>query len=264
MMNLIRADIYAMVRGKGLYITFGLIFLLNVLIVGAQGSGSVGIHFGDETLGVETQDFEFDGIRSVVLLYTNMSNMMFFSLPLIILASAPIFTHGTVKNDISWGISRAKLYGSKLCVAMALCVFMVLFYMGTGVAIATVLSGWGGVVPDGYWANLFQTVGAQTLLLMAMVAVGVFFVFTFKRTSLAMGALIVFCFAPGFAIAFLADTSVFFVRMMDFDLMLGIMRLGYLNQLEMSSVISLLGVGVFYIFVATVGGIVLFKRAEIK
>jgi ABC-2 type transport system permease protein len=99
MMNMIRADIYAMTRGKGLYITFGLIFLLNILLINAQGSGTIGIHFSDGTLGVEAQELGFDGIMSVVLLYTNMSNMMFFLLPLIILASAPIFTHGTVKEN---------------------------------------------------------------------------------------------------------------------------------------------------------------------
>ncbi|MCL2717843.1 MAG: hypothetical protein FWE14_03575 [Lachnospiraceae bacterium] len=264
MMNIIRADIYAMIRGKGLYITFGLIFLLNILMINAQGSGTVGIHFSDGALGVEMQELGFDGIRSVILLYTNMSNMMFFLLPLIILVSAPIFTHGTVKNDISWGISRTKLYLSKLCTAITLCIIMVLFYMGTGMGIATILNGWGGVAPNGYWTNLFQTVGTQTLLLMAMTAIGVFFVFTFKRTSIVMGAFIVFCFAPGFAIALLVDAGLFFTQMMDFDLMLGIMRLGYLSQLETNSILSLLMVGVFYILVTTIGGITLFKRAEIK
>jgi len=42
------------------------------------------------------------------------------------------------------------------------------------------------------------------------------------------------------------------------------MRLGYLSQLETSSIFSLLMVGVLYILVATIGGITLFKRAEIK
>jgi len=262
MMNIIRADIYAMIRGKGLYITFALLVLLNYVQISSQGN--FGITLTDEALGVETRAVGLDGIRSAMLLYENMSVTMFFLLPLVLLAAAPIFTHGTVKNYISWGISRTKLYFSKLCISVALCIIMVFFYMSTGMAIATVLNGWGGVAPDGYWLIVFQTLAAQTLLLIALSCIGVFFVFTFKRTSIVMGAYAAFCFAPGMAIALLVDKGFNITRLMDFDLMLGLMRLGYLSQLETDSVFFLSVAGVFYIIVATTCGITLFKRAEIK
>jgi len=267
MMNIIRADIYAILRGKALYITFGLIFLLVSLVVGAQAANGVniGINLASiDEVGVVMPDIEFDGMRSVTLLYTQMNNMIWFLLPLILVASAPTFTHGTIKNDIAWGVSRAKLYFAKLIIAIGLCVLMVLFYMGVGMALATALFGWGGAASDGFWLNVFQTLSAQTFMLIALTCIGIFCVFTFRRTSIVNGIYIAFCLVPTMVILLLVDVNPNVARLLDFDVMLGISRLGFLSQLETSAILTTLGVGVFYIFAATIGGIALFKRTELK
>jgi len=263
MIGLIRAEAYAILRGKALYITLGAMFLLHILVIGTQMH--IGVDFSSvESMGLESPDIGFDGVRSAELLYTQTDNTIFFLLPLIILAAGPIFTFGTVKNDIAWGISRAKLYLSKLMIGIGLCVLMMIFYMGVGMLTATALNGFGGPVPDGYWLNLLQIVGAQLFMLLAMTCLGVFLVFLTKSTLAATGIYIGVAVVPAIIITMVADAGTNIVRLLDFDLMIGINRLGFLSQLETRNVVTILGVGALYMLVTTIGGIAIFKRAEIK
>ena len=265
MTNMIRADIYRLLRGKALYITFAVLLLLHVLVIGVGAVG--GINFGNtwEDVGIEAPVIGFDGLNSAALLYTRLDNTVFFLLPLIIAASVAIFTNDTVKNDIAWGISRTRLYLSKLLLSAGLCVLLVLFYMATGMLMATILRGFGGPAPAGYWLNLFQTVGAQLFVMLALTCLGVFMAFAFRCSSIVTTVYIVFCMAPIMIIVFLAETlDSRLIRLLDFDLMFTINRLGFLNQLETRVILTAFGVGTVYILATTVGGIALFKRAEIK
>jgi hypothetical protein len=268
MMNLLRADIYAMLRGKTLYITFGLLFLFNSLMIILQVVGSdvtIGIHLeGIDGLDAAVLNQAFNGMNSAAYLFTQTNNMAFFLLALIILASAPIFSQGTVKNDIAWGISRTKLYVAKLINATGLCILMVICYVGTGMALATALQGWGGAVPDGYWVIFLQTLGAQTLMLMALTCIGVFLMFTFKRVSVVNGVYIAFCLVPAILVLSMLESNINVAWLLEFDIMLGIGRLGFFSQLDTRSISIMLGISAFYIFAATFAGILLFRRAEIK
>jgi len=269
MRNLIRADIYAIVRGKALYITFAVILALNILVISTHNSGggiNIGFEFDAEQAANATiQQQGLDGIGSAMLLYTNMDIMVYFLLPLIILAAAPIFKHGTVKNDLAWGISRTKLYMSKLVLCISLCILMVVFYMTSGMLLATITNGWGSVTPDGYWLGLIQTLGAQLFMLIALACIGVFLVFTTKRTAAVNGAYIAFCFVPLMIMSLLFETGVVTSqRMMDFDITMGINRLGFLSQLQTSSILTIFAVGAGYMVLSTVGGLALFRKAEIK
>ena len=263
MMNLIRADLYAILRGKAIYITFAVMLLLHILVIGTRTAG--GVNFGGaESMALDIPVFTFDGLGSVALLYTRMDNLAFYLLPLIIAASAPIFTYGTVKNDLAWGVSRTKLYLSKLSVAIGLCVFMMLFYMVIGVLFATALNGFGGPIPAGYLLSVFQTLGAQLFMMVALTCIGVFLVFTTKRTAIVTGVYIAFYFVPAMVIMLLMESGFNVARLLEFDVMLGINRLGFISQLETRSIITILSVGAAYILATTIGGIALFRRAEIK
>ena len=263
MMNIVRADLYAILRGKAIYITFGVLLLMHILVIGARSVG--GVNFGGmENLGVDMPVFHFDGIGSAEILYTRTDNLAFFLLPLILVAAAPIFMYGTVKNDLAWGVSRTKLYLSKLATAIGLCVFLLLFYMVTGMLFATILNGFGGPVPEGYWLNLFLTVGSQIFMMIALTCIGVFLVFTTKRTAIVNGVYIAFCLVPALVIMILLDSGLNVARLLEFDVFLGINRLGFFNQLETRTIFTILGVGSVYMLATTIGGILLFRRAEIK
>jgi ABC-type transport system involved in multi-copper enzyme maturation permease subunit len=267
MINIIRADWYALIRGKGIYVTLAVLLAFNLMVIGTQTAG--GIHFGGagET-GLETtldyMNLNFNGMGSAEILYTSMDASFFFILALAIIAAIPIFKHGTVKNDLAWGITRTKLYFAKLITAAALCVALIVAYMGTGMLLATALNGFGGPAPEGYWPNLFKTLGAQWVLMLAQMCVGVFLSFTFKRSGAVNGIFIAFCIVPGLVFMMFLEAGFDITRFLEFDMMMSVSRLGYLNQLDARAIATMLGVGVFYILAATIGGILLFKRAEIK
>ncbi|MCL2499461.1 MAG: ABC transporter permease [Defluviitaleaceae bacterium] len=263
MMNIIRADIYAIIRSKGLYVTFTVLLLFILMSIGTQTAGA--IHFGGVwEEGLELAELNFTGINSAQALYTSTDALFFFILALSLIAAIPIFKHGTVKNDLAWGISRTKLYLSKLFVAAVLCVLWFILYIGLGMLLATVLSGFGGPVPEGYWLNLFQTLGAQLVILLALTCVGVFLSFTFKRSGAVNGIFIAFCLVPGLVLMMFMEAGYTLGKILEFDMLVAVSRLGYHNQLDAQAIATMLGVGMFYIIASTVGGIALFKRAEIK
>jgi hypothetical protein len=102
-------------------------------------------------------------------------------------------------------------------------------------------------------------------MLLAMNSFGIFLMFTTKRTAAVIGAYIAFTMAPIIVMSILMDvTSVNLVRLLDFDILLTIRRLGFIGQMETSEILTALGVGSGYMLLTTIGGIALFRRAEIK
>ena len=263
MMNIFRADLYRIVRGVGLYVTFGIVLLLHFMVIGLQSVGGVNFGAVDE-LGIVIPEFGFDGLGSAELLYTRTDNLVFLLIPLILMASSHLFEHKTVKNALAWGASRTRLYLSKLVLALVLCAALLLFYISTGMLFATALHGFGGPVPDGYWLNLLQTLGAQFVLMSAFTCLGTFLMFMTKSPGAVIGALIAIALVPTTVITTLLMAGFDAIWLLDFDLMFGINRLGFINQLETRTILTFLAASTVYIAASTVGGIMLFRRADIK
>ena len=283
MLNIIRADMYRIMRGKALYITLAVLLVLNLIMIislnafqtGAmdvdQASGiGVGIEIGvqDEAALAaameELQAINLNGVHVPNLLAASMENLVWFLLPIIVVVAAAIFSHGTVKNDIAWGICRVKLYFSKLLLSSALSVVLLIFYIGSGMLIATIINGFGGPAPAGHWVNLLQVLGAQLFMLIAMVSIGVFLTFTTKRTAAVNGIFIAFALAPPLIISLLEFANPNFSRLFNFDMLSNIMRLANLHYLTTRELMYAFGLGAFYLLATTIGGIVLFRRTEIK
>jgi len=267
MMNIFRADIYRILRGKAIYITFAVLLLMNVLMVVTSEPASIGITIGEEedpAVYEQTESLIFNGLNIAEVLYTSAVNLAYFLLPLFAVAATPMFSHGTVKNGLSCGMSRTKLYFSKLLLCSVLSLLMVLIYMSSGILIATILRGYGGTPPGGYWLNIVKTCSAQLFLLLALNSVGVFLTFTSKRTSIVIGTYIAFCLVPTIIIVALMNISQDFIKMLDYDLLSNIEKLGYMEALTTPDFVKAFATGAFYIIVPTIAGITLFKRAEIK
>jgi len=262
---MMKADIYRIFRSKSLYITLAVLIALNVLVVGTMSVS--GINFGTtwDDMGIAAPILGFDGLGSAALLYTRMDNMVFLLLPLVYGLVMPLFIYCTIKNDIAGGLSRTKIYMSKLALSAILCVVLVIAYMGMGMLLATALRGFGGPAPAGYWLNLFQTVGAQLFIMLAVTCFATFLMFVTKSGGMVNALFIGYFFVPTMLIMILYQTiSPRFIRLMDFLLMFSINRLGFLSQLSTGEILTALGVGAFHILACTIGGIALFKRAEVK
>lgn len=252
MMNMVRADLYALLRGKAFYVTFGIVLLVNMFMIGGL---AIGMGIGMPPL---------DGMGSARFLYGS-DTTVFLLLPLFFMAAAPIFIYATVKNDLAWGIPRARLYLSKLATTMLLCAFSLLFYMASGMLVATAINGFGSPV-DGYWQNFFQVLGSQLFIMLALTCIGIFLVFTTKRTGAVIGIYFAFILVPTIVFAIMSamglGTAAEMLR--ELDLRDSISRLANIGQMETGEAAKILGAGAAYMLVSTAGGIALFKRAEIK
>jgi len=274
MINLIRADIYRVVRGKALYITLAVLLVYCVLTVGsihALQSGVITITMQDSAIADTHEDFlnmlEGPGVSGVTIprdTAAQMDNFVFFLLPIIVVVAGAIFSHGTVKNDIAWGVSRTKLYFSKLILCSILCILFLKLYIGFNMAVATVINGFGGPAPAGHWVGLFQIFSAQLVILLSFVSVGVFLAFTTKRVAAVNGAFIAYVFVPLFLLTIITIINTNLEWLLDFEMISNLMNLARWPYLETREILRALGLGAFLLIGSTLGGVALFRRAEIK
>jgi len=241
-----------------------------VVFASQAGGGVGGVSFTPESAAEAVDAFREaiePGINAATIpgiLAISMENFSFFLLPIIIIVAGTIFSNGTVKNDISWGTSRTKLYFSKLILGVLLSIVMLIFYVGSSMIMAAIVGGFGSPVPDGHWIGLLQIYSAQLVLLIALVSIGVFLAFTTKRTAAVNGAYIAFCLVPPLLISLLAIANENIVRLFEYDLLSNIMGLANLPSMGTAEILRALSVGVFWLVVSTVAGVALFKRAELK
>jgi len=269
MRNLIRADIYRILRGKGIYIIFAVI--LAVIILGVTVNvAMVNIVTEDGVsapLGIEVYGGADGFVSAAGVLFSSMEQLVFILLALVLVVVEPIFSNGTVKNDIARGISRTKLYLSKLFICCVLSVLMYLIYIGGGMLLYVIINGFGtNPVPTDFWITFLQAIGAQLLIFFAIANFALFLIFTTKREGVVIGIFIAFLLVPTMVLNLItvfwdADLALMFAN---FDLTSSLGRLGFLNQLETHEILTVLGIGVSYILVSLTLGLTSFRKAEIK
>jgi len=267
MRNLIRADVYKIVRGKALYITFAvlLLYIIMTIVTEAIVIGFVDTYGQTAPIGIERYE-SVDGVVSALgVLFSSMETLIFILLSLILLVVAPIFASGAVKNDIARGVSRTKLYFSKMVICAVLCVLMYAFYLSIGTLAYLLTNGFGSPVPVDFWGTMLQTVGAQLLLFFAITCFGLFLIFTLKRSGMVIGIFLAAMLLPHVLLNVLTMVNSDLASILaNFDLPASIGRLGFLNQLEISAILTMLGVGILYIVASTIFGLASFRKAEIK
>jgi len=266
MKNIISADLYRIVRSKGLYITFGVLVAVILLVMGADAMvrDMADTDFFMGLLIPENPDWLTHGFG---MLFNGASNNIFIILPFVVIAAAPMFSSGAVKNDIAAGMSRTKLYVSKLLICLVLTALMQLVYMGAGVLMFFGFGGGVGTLPDGFWLEVLQSYGAQLFMYLTITCIGVFLVFTTKRSGVVIGAYIGIFLVPELIISIIFFANMDLAEMlMRFDLSSSFARLGlgFASGLETHEIITTFAIGAGYLLAACIGGIALFKRAEIK
>jgi ABC-type transport system involved in multi-copper enzyme maturation permease subunit len=241
MIRVIRADIYKLLRGKALYVT------LSVLLFGIYITVS-----------------DYTGIDSISRLLLDTEVLLFFLIAVVTITIMPMFTFGTVKSTLAWGMLRSKLYFSKLILCMILCILIVVLYVGIGLILSTLLNGWGGIIPENFWINMLKTISAQLLFLLAYTSIGVLVAFTVKKSIVLISILFSLAFMHVFVRIIVETTNVNAESLMRFEITRNIRTLSQVIMFEPADVRTFIGIGIVYIVASTVAGIVLFNKAEIK
>ncbi|MCL2843420.1 MAG: ABC transporter permease [Oscillospiraceae bacterium] len=250
MMNIIRADFYRISKSWVTYAPFAALALFHVAMM-VYGSISVTGEYTSGTMYVGQ--------------LLDLAHFL-FALPLIpfvFCVSVPSFSDGTMKNDISWGMSRTKLYVSKLLIMVILSILLYVFYIGAGMGVATIVFGFGDAVP-GYWMNLLQAMGAQMVGVLALCSVMIFLSFLLKKpyvlTEALAGILMIPTLINWISSLFNVDAS----RVLYFDLLSNIQGFASFHLLDSRTILIGFGVIAVWLLATSIAGITLLRKAEVK
>jgi ABC-type transport system involved in multi-copper enzyme maturation permease subunit len=261
MLNIIRADLYRIFRGKGIYVTLG--FLLLTVFLQLSASGTIGI--GTGILQESVEELAVTGANTPFIMMTDIDILLYFLLPVIIFIASSDFSAGTIKNNLASGMSRAKYYAAKLLLAIIFCVLLVSSYIIIPSIIIIFSSGFGGEFNMDYVISVLKPFSMQLLIFAAATSFGVFLVFVTKKTAAVNGLYIAWLFVPLLVLIMLIEGfSENLAFLAEYDITLNIKALANFGARTTEDIIRALAIGIFYITASTIGGIMLFRRSEIK
>jgi len=266
MMNMIRADLYRITRSWVVYVTFAVAIAASIALIIIWASAGPGtgepVNFNGMYIIVPTGTV--NGMDSIGLLMQFPHFLLtILILPLTFCVAVPIFSDKTVKNDIAFGMSRIKLYVSKLVEMAILITLLLLLYVGVGTLLATILGGFG-TVAAGLWISMLQALGLQLFILVALGCLAIFLALAIKKPTVLTELYFVLILVPVIiaVIASLLDVDIFWI--LRFDLMANVHLAGSIFFTNAHDALVILGVGATWMAIASIAGIVMFHRAEIK
>ncbi len=263
MWNLMRADLFRVVRGKCLYVTLA-IFLILVSMPPLFGSGaSVEIGFDDETSQVLSND-KMTGAQAPWAFFGDAPNLIFYLLSIIFTVVAVDFTSGAVKNSLAGGISRTKIYFSKLFVLLGLAFGFFVVGLLLTVLLASVFNGFGGSLTRGFLLSVLRPAGAQILLLSSAMCIGLCLAFITQKGSSFIGCYLGFFMGESLLLTLLHTYFERFDGIIKYDFILNIRALADVDSLAKSDVLRALSMGLSYIVLSTGLGLRSFVKSEIK
>ena len=283
MTNLIRADLYRILRGKGIYITFTLAAVLSFIVTivmyllfsfSRQALEAPEVSAAMSDVGMVEIFLNFSGWDMVSMLFSSSSSMLYFLIPIVFFAAASQFDYGTIKNAVARGVNRTNIYISAMILTGIFVLALFLVYILSGLAFVAMIIGLDDPPMENVLGTLFSVFGFQFLILLAASFVGVFFAFLFRRGVSAVIALVVFYLVTNFAFGIIGNVFPDFRWLLNFEMGTALNRIGsigvtpsnIMSELAMTNAdyIMVLCAVVFYSVVSTVIGLILFRKAEIK
>lgn len=281
MVNLIKADLYRILRGKAIYITLLALILyiafeisaLNFLTTSsltADLMSEVNSEMGDygNMLSMTGLNIKMTGINCLVIFVSMAQNITYLLLPAVIVVAGTDFNIGTVKNILSRGCTRIKYFFSKYLLITIINIVLILIGYIVSFLIGTVLNGVGADVagmPASYTANVIKAAVLCFLPYLGYSSVAVFLIFLFKRNASSIAFYFLFGTIPVLIVTLLMlynsklDILADLFLYNAFSSILNIVNEGVTNSVIIGVVVS-----ACYILLSMCGSLLVFKQAEIK
>jgi len=258
MTSTLRADIYRLTHGIALYITFAIMIVLAMSEILTDAITGVTVTSGNANPPSRSTQ-PLNGATVAQALVADVTQIVFFSIPLFVAVAMAIFSCGAVKNSLAMGMSRTKLYFSALALSFGLCLLLLIVRLGVGTLTATIVNGtgdWTGTLVR----TIFQDLGQQVVLLLAFTSIGVFLSFAIRNTAAVTGIYIAFAMLPLIVLTILSMSHPGLAKYLDYDLMTLVSSMGSTP----GHAARTLALGIGYIIVTTLAGLAIFRRIEIK
>lgn len=261
MLNIVKADLYRIFKSKGVYITLILLFAFISLQVLVGSIGSIGVQTS-QTPTIEAA--RLTGVTAAFATMNIVDNYLYFMLPIIIFISAGDFSSGTIKNVLARGTSRTKLYFSKLILSLVFTFVLLVLNVIWSIGTATVINGFGGEFNLDFVSRILEVFLPQLFLVFAVICVGNFFVFVTRKTATTNSLYISFCILPMLLVLIISQLWPNAERILNFELVTNMRLIGGVSGATDQQVLRAYIIAFIYIIFSTVGGLVIFKRSEIK
>lgn len=203
MLNMIKSDIFRILKGKAIYIIFIIIMIILCLDVIVMSAGNLGFS-SDFTEGIQDginandakteEHFQmsihsFKEIREYAKkhpfpidkdIISNNTNLYYFFIAITVIVLATDFSNKSIKNTLSSAITRKKYYAAKLLTIFALSTIVILFNNYFGYFLNLIVNGHDFASGFGEFTKLTII---QLPLLYGIISLLICFVFVFKKTS---------------------------------------------------------------------------------
>lgn len=163
MLNLLRSDLYRFIRSKSFYICTVIsiaLFVINALALKWTSTLS-----GSQT-EVITNMIPSGGMEYGISVFSGNALMLLGIIVGIFVAAE--FSHGTMKNVVSKGFLKWKIYLAKFISVLLATYFVLFITMVAGVLAASFLFGGLGDFTGAFVAEMFKIIGIEMLLYVAM------------------------------------------------------------------------------------------------
>lgn len=254
MLNIMKADIYRLFRGKTIYITFILFWIYALQMIYPNRATLEIISF--TVPGLSLMD-KANGLQGIFNMMANAEDIIIFMLPLIFVISSTDFSSGAIQNVLDCGVSRVKFYASKLLLGILLCFVMYISGIILVMIVATLLNGFGGSITAEYILYLMKIFIFQFTILVGVVSIGTALIMITKSGA-ALNAIyiVVFTFLP---LRMLYDNTI-----AKYNILFNLKSLVIMDKLSTADITRSLFIGLICILVSTFPGIFIFKRSDVK
>lgn len=277
MINIIKSDLYRIVRGKSIYIVAIIIILLSIMSCVGISAGHIGVSASSE---MSTYDYEMmeklnntnsiSEYRNIMKSYKTFAldkqilgsnvNLYYFFIVMVVIILTTDFSNKSVKNTLSSAITRKKYYFSKLILIIGLGTIIILFnnYFSYFLNLAI-----NGKAFSSSFIEITKLTLMQLPLLYGIISLLVCFAFVLKKTSLFNTISIPFISVIQLAV--IGITNLWKIKIdwfYDYEFQFALSKLASnpTNQYTMKIIM----IGIVYIIVFNIIGYSVFKKTEIK
>lgn len=276
-MNIIKADLYRIFKGKAIYISLLIIVVMALFSTVGMSAGTIGISAGSN---IDINDVEvLEKISSVNSLgeYRKVmksfgtfpldkdiigqnDNLYYIFIVITVIVLSVDFSNKSIKNTISSAISRKEYYFSKLILLLGLGTFLILFNNYLNYFLNLVINGKDFATPIVEFTKLTII---QLPLLYGIISLLTCFAFVFRKTSMFNSISIPFVIliqliGTGIINLFKINADWFY----DYEISFALSNLT--KNPTNGYVISCIVLGIVYIVIFNIIGYNSFKKTEIK
>lgn len=274
MINLMKADLYRIFRGIGIYIAFAIvIIMLSVSITmkepGYIGNASVSYVYEEESIVItsgslpeQSPDTSAEQKMLVRSILAANINLYYPLLVVVFVVLMSDFSNKTLKNTLTSAVSKGKYFAYKLLMSLGFSALFILF----GNLFAYILNFLvNGKEYTESISNIFKATFLQMPMLLGAVSFLVFIGFLTRRTAVynAIAICFVIVFQTFLGAVFTLTKAEFIGKYLEkYELQAALGRLAYFPENNYSLICFCIGLGEIILFGAL--SYLIFKKSEIK